>query len=209
METVPSVNSKSLNNNLPIGSRWRGLSITHEQLDQAIDSMTRWWWGGESPGIILAGSTGAGKTSMADIVLGWAIARNIPAKMFNEPELLETIRESYSRDQRHFVKRIAETPLLILDDVGAGHFSAGNKQWYEEIYWMLLDGRNAPGYRTLITTNLMPDKLSRRIGERADSRLREIVLPSFYRLMFDVPDYRRNRNMQPATFSTMPALVAA
>lgn len=180
--------SKSLSNSLPLGSRWRGVEITHQQVDTAIDRLIRWWWGAESPGLLLAGGCGAGKTTLADMVLGWAIARNIPSKFYSEPDLLDTIRESYGRKQTGLVQRLAETPLLILDDIGAGYAKADD--WYQEIYWLLLDPRNRPGYRTLITTNLMPEPFKTRIGVRAASRLRELVPPDFVCLMFDVPDYR-------------------
>ena len=163
------------------------MEITHPELDQAIGKLVEFWFGKMSPGLILAGNTGSGKTALCDIAMGWAATRRLQAEMIEEPDLLERVRNEYG-GRSELVQRLSRAGLLILDDVGVASFS--KKQWYEEIMWRLLNNRHKEGFKTILTTNLMPNEFGERVGIRAKSRLKVVVEAGYYCTMFDVPDYR-------------------
>lgn len=177
---------------MPIGSYWRGLEVTHVELDQAIDKLVKFWWGGFSSGMVLAGNTGCAKTSLAEIVLDWAKGRRMQAEMVSEPDLLANIRNGFADGSSDgYIQWLNWQDLLIIDDVGAGN--VGKMEWYHDILWRLLNNRNKHDRKTILTTNLYPAQLDDRVGDRASSRLREIVEPGYFCTMFSVPDYRRDR----------------
>lgn len=185
--------ANSLSNSLSIGSRWRGLEITHVELDEAIDRLLKFWWEGFSPGLILAGNTGCAKTSLAELVLGWAMGRRYQAEMISEPDLLAEIRKRFSDSTSDgYIQWLNWQDLLIIDDVGAGNVS--KIEWYHDILWRLLNGRERHGRKTVLTTNLLPAQLDERVGDRASSRLRDIIEPGYFVSMFGIPDYRRERH---------------
>lgn len=180
---------RSPSNSLPIGSRWRGLEVTHVELDEAIEKLVKFWWGGFSPGLILAGNTGSGKTSLSERVFNWADSRRLQSEMVNEPDLLGFIRDGYSNGKSDgYIEWLSWQDLLVIDDVGAANI--GKKEWYHDIWWRLLNNRHKYDRKTILTTNLLPKELGERVGVRANSRLKEIITPGYYCLMFGVPDYR-------------------
>ncbi len=178
---------------MPIGSRWRGLEITHAELDQAIDKLLSFWLEDSSPGIILAGNTGCAKTSLAELVLGWAQTRRYQVEMIGEPDLLSEVRKRFADGSSDgYIQWLSWQDLLIIDDVGAANI--GKTEWYHDLLWRLLNGREKYGRKTILTTNLLPVQLDERVGDRASSRLRDIVEPGYFVSMFGIPDYRRERH---------------
>lgn len=191
----------SLNNSLPIGSRWRGLEITHPELDTAITQLMRWWWLGESRAIILAGNSGSGKTTLAQMMEEWGVNRGYRNHFASEIDLLAEIRRRYNDNSSDmYMQHLKAVGLLILDDVGTAHYN--QQQWYESIMWKLLD--SGGHQKILITTNLYPKELSERVGSRGSSRLKELVKPGYYCQLFSVPDYReRSRKNEQPIFATV------
>lgn len=162
--------------------------------------------------VVLAGNPGCGKTLFARILMhavggeyrtidyvngemvsGWSAA------FYAEPHLLDLIRESYAYEggTNQLMSKCRSANLLILDDVGAGYVKDNSSEWYDSLMWRFLDGRKDK--RTLITTNLRGNDLKDRLGERAFSRLKEMMSVGVingrdnFISLFDVPDYRGNK----------------
>lgn len=193
------------------GSRvWNGLDRDwHEEFDRAVKATVKWYQWDIAKGLVLAGDTGSGKTSLARIVYQaaggntpftdqqngeWVTARR--AVMYSEPDLLEDIRSGYgsgdgAKKEAGILRVCRMAQTLILDDVGAAYVKPESQAWYEDIMWRLLNERASGGRKTMLTTNLSPTDLKIRIGKRANSRLKEILAGAeFYVMMFNVPDYR-------------------
>jgi DNA replication protein DnaC len=121
-------------------------------------------------GICFVGSTGTGKTHLACAVLAKAIDRSIPSLFVTVPSLLERIRQAYRDDvDSDLLPRAQNAAFLVLDDLGAEKPTG----WVQEKLFALVNHRYSMELPTVVTTNLMPDELSERIGQRTVSRLAE------------------------------------
>lgn len=185
---------------------WNGLNRDwHPEVDNAI-KQTVDWHKSDAFGLVLSGGYGCGKTSIARIVIKAAggptpmMERDgngdwvqiINAVIYSEPELLAAIKEGYGRNNNDaaIVRRCRQARLLVLDDIGAAYVRDESRPWYEDILWRILNERDKPGKKTMLTTNLSPAELKVRLGGRAHSRLKGLVDEAHYCQMFNVPDYR-------------------
>lgn len=139
-------------------------------------------------GLYLTGSLGSGKTRLAASVLNdlarggarggvaWAVA-----------EWLEGLRRRYhdgGADEFEAQTRTAD--ILLLDDIGAERVT----DWVQERLFLLVDYRYRHSLPTLFTSNLHPDELADRIGERTVSR----IVGMARLVAVDADDYRFEEN---------------
>ena len=138
-------------------------------------------------GALLYGPTGLGKT-FAMVAAMKAISRAMPSRQFGPNVILDEERNTVCKfvDWPEFVAGLdrnenATSQLfawrgpLFVDDVGQEHFAAsGYKQgWAESIFEQFVNRRTGSGLALWVTTNLMPNEMRDRYGERAMSRLAE------------------------------------
>jgi DNA replication protein DnaC len=160
------------------------------------------------PGLLFLGSPGSGKTHLAVAALRGLIARGFEGVFFDYQTLLNQIRSGYDEAsgtmERDAYKRALDTPILVLDDVGAHRV----KDFVEDTVTSIITHRCNQKKATILTTNLRDPEagdqqssgmeadlyskyfLEERIGMRARSRLYEMC-----RLikMPDVGDYRKKK----------------
>ena len=122
-------------------------------------------------GLLLRGPVGTMKTTLAVAVLQCWLHRGGSARFLTMPSLVDNIFAAKSisqEDWNQFEKRLRQTPLLVLDDLGA-EWAAG---------WVLtkVDAIIAERYNrrraTIITTNLGSADMRRRYTDRMIDRLR-------------------------------------
>jgi DNA replication protein DnaC len=107
-------------------------------------------------------------------------------------DILGDMRASYDDDNANmtgFFSRSMNTPLLVLDDLGAEKVTDKNRLWVEEIFYKILDHRIRYCLPTVVTTNATMEDLNSRFGERIMSRLigvSDVV-------MAEGPDYRNRQ----------------
>jgi DNA replication protein DnaC len=125
-------------------------------------------------GLLLKGSVGTMKTTLAVAVLLEYIARGGSGFFVTMPGLLDsifTLKAGRPGEWARFEQRLRETPLLLLDDLGAEH-SEG---------WVLtkVDAIIAERYNrcrpVIVTTNLSTDQLRGIYAERVIDRLRSTL----------------------------------
>lgn len=136
--------------------------------------------------LLLAGPTGTGKTHQAYAALRLlAEARIRPVRWGASScaEIYAQLRPSSGRDTEKVFDRIADTPLLLIDDLGAAKAS----EWTEEVTYRLIDRRYNQCLPMIITTNVSIQLLAERIGDRCASRLAETST----RVILAGPDRRR------------------
>ncbi|WP_369377957.1 ATP-binding protein [Streptomyces sp. cg36] len=106
------------------------------------------------PSLLLWGDTGAGKTHQAYAAIRALTAAGcgVHWQAVKAADLYGQMRPRSGTDPESLLRRIARTPLLLLDDLGA----AKNSEWTEEINFRLLSRRAEHHLPTLITTNLAP-----------------------------------------------------
>lgn len=166
------------------------------------------WYNARSGGLVLMGGCGCGKTHIARRivhafggtapVMAWEEENKRWVSVYNsvfyaETDLLGDIRATYRKDKGSadsILRRCRSAKLLILDDVGIGYVKEDSQQWYESIMWQVLDDRAERNLSTMLTTNLTPNELKIRLGNRAFSRLKGLVKEENVVNLFDVPDYR-------------------
>lgn len=131
---------------------------------------------GRAPWLFLSGGSGTGKTHLA-YAAAWALIGAGQLVVYqNVPDMLAEFRAVLGRS-RAFERNgtgdpppsfddvfsfIRDAPWLILDDLGA----ESDTSWVDEQLYLLIDGRYRERRPLLVTSNLLPEQLPRRIGSR-------------------------------------------
>lgn len=180
----PRFQEKSLANfRAPRGDRER------EAIRSVADSYARSFHPEESPGFVLRGITGCGKTHIAVGILRGVLERGFSGYYCNFVDLLANIRASYDPDhpdsEDSLLEPLEKVDLLVLDDVGAESAT----DWVRDRLYLIINRRYEFKRPTVITTNCDEAELNARIGPRTASRLREMCTDDFP--AFPRQDYRK------------------
>ncbi|MDR0128655.1 ATP-binding protein [Priestia megaterium] len=129
-------------------------------------------WGEES--LILWGVPGNGKSHLAAAIANELDSKGKIVVFISMPELLEKIRSTFNKESHEtedkIMKALQDCDLLIIDDIGAEKVT----EWVEDIIFRIVDGRYRKKQPILATSNLRPDLLADKIGERSYDRLTEM-----------------------------------
>jgi DNA replication protein DnaC len=135
--------------------------------------------------LVLKGGYGCGKTHLAAAIANQRIEMGHPALFVSTPDLLDHLRATFSPssptgyDQRF--EQIRNTPLLILDDLGA----QSNSDWAQEKLYQIFNHRYNGRLPTVVTTNLELEAIEIRIRSR-------MVDPGLVQIIhIAAPDFRR------------------
>ena len=121
-----------------------------------------WFWG----------DVGTGKTTLAMLVSSTALQAGRSVAIYSLPRLLNLLRESLESPGGlvDLLDRLSAVDLLHIDDLGAEH----QTDWVLEQLYSIVNARYEAERAIVATTNLDPDQLAGRLGERTVSRLVEI-----------------------------------
>lgn len=139
-------------------------------------------------GLLIRGIVGCGKTHVAVAILKEVIAKGYTGLYYNMVDLLSDIRATYDNrsplSESELLEELNEPDLLVLDDLGAEK----SAEWVNDRLYLIVNRRYESARPILVTTNLTEEELTKKLGERIVSRLREICegLPPF-----PDEDYRR------------------
>ncbi len=127
--------------------------------------------------LVLAGPSGCGKTHLAAAMANERISRGYPAFFITTPDLLQHLRSAFSPDSEipydEFFNQVRETPLLILDDLGA----QSSTPWAKEKLDQLLTHRFNSQLPTVIVTITPIEELEERMRTRLiDPKLSQICV---------------------------------
>lgn len=104
-------------------------------------------------GLVLAGNNGTGKSHLAAAILHHRVRQGQAGAFVTLPDLLAEIRASFDRDAgvkpTELLDLVSETPLLVLDDVGAERVT----DWAAEQLFLIINRRYQGRLQTIITTN--------------------------------------------------------
>ena len=132
----------------------------------AIDDNVR-----QGTGLLLRGPVGTMKTTLAVAVLQCWLRRGGSARFLTMPSLVDNIFAAKAISQEkwnEFEKRLRQTPLLVLDDLGAEGASGWPLAKVDAIIAERYNRRRA----TVITTNLASAAMRSRYTDRMIDRLR-------------------------------------
>ena len=121
--------------------------------------------------IILSGSTGTGKTHLAQ-----AICYELSGSCVTAGELARVARDAEAGDPddrqeaRRKLRQWVQVDTLAIDDLGAERHT-GSDLFPEVVYTLLEERSKLKNKRTVVTTNLSSQEISQRYGEKVYSRL--------------------------------------
>jgi DNA replication protein DnaC len=136
---------------------------------------------------LLQGGYGCGKTHIAAGIANFAVEMGVPTLFLTVPDLLDTLRFSYSSEDTTFEERFEEirnATLLVLDDFGTENATG----WAQEKLFQIINYRYINRLPMIITSNLSLNE----IDERIRSRLRDPELVSIVNIL--APDYRNPKD---------------
>jgi len=116
--------------------------------------------------LVLTGPSGSGKTHLAAAIANRCIENNRPVFYITTPDLLDHLRSSFDPSSEitydEFFEQVRNTPLLILDDLGA----QSSTPWAKEKLEQLLSYRYNNQLPTVIVSIVPIDELEERIRTR-------------------------------------------
>jgi DNA replication protein DnaC len=116
--------------------------------------------------LVLTGPSGCGKTHLAAAIANQCIEKNRPVFYITTPDLLDHLRSSFNPNSEipydEFFEQVRNTPVLILDDLGA----QSGTPWAKEKLEQLISHRYSNQLPTVIVSILPPDELEERIRTR-------------------------------------------
>lgn len=150
-----------------IPPRYRGSEATHPDVLEWCEG-----YGLGSTSLLILGLTGTGKTTQAYGAIRALAAKGatVEWEAVTEPDLYARLRPREGADSEGEFRRLADAPLLLLDDLGA----AKGSEWTGEITYRLIGHRYDAMLPCLITSNVPVRQLREMLGGRVASRLREM-----------------------------------
>ena len=121
--------------------------------------------------ITICGTPGAGKTFGAKCLMREVLKKGEPAcflTAFEMNSIFLKYHTAFVQDKNTIFEAVLSPELLIIDDLGTEPML---KNVTKEYLYVLVTERQASGKTTLVTTNLGPEHLLDRYGERVFSRL--------------------------------------
>jgi DNA replication protein DnaC len=126
-----------------------------------IDKVLAWQYG--TRGLLLTGESGRGKTRSA-----WHLCRRMAAlgmdiRYFTAQEWFSKLQSqvNYGRDDAgEWIKALAKTPLVFIDDMGQEAVSTSKQDWAASWFFQWVDKRMGNGRPTIFTTNLSAQQMS-------------------------------------------------
>ena len=116
--------------------------------------------------LVLAGPSGSGKTHLAAAIANQCIAGSHPVFYITVPDLLDHLRSAFNPNSElpydEFFEQVRNTPLLVLDDLGA----QSSTPWAKEKLDQLLNHRFNSQLPTVIVSILPIEELEERIRTR-------------------------------------------
>ena len=121
------------------------------EIIKAIKNFINEYKKGTNPkGIYLHGSFGSGKTYLISALFNELAKGGTTSVIIHTPELLRSLKDSFSTDYSEKFYLLKHTPLLLLDDIGAEYLTAWGR---DEVIEPILQYRMDEGLPTFFTSN--------------------------------------------------------
>lgn len=145
-------------------------------------------------GLLFTGRVGSGKTFLACCIANALLEEGVEVLFLVVPDYLDRIRATYDLQRPEYTEidltdAAKSAPVLILDDLGAHHYT----EWARQKIYSLINHRLNFGLPVVVTTNISLEDLEEYLGERTTSRLFEMCRT--FSLLTDV-DIRISRHFE-------------
>lgn len=123
--------------------------------------------------LILAGSSGVGKTHLAAAIVNGRIESGKPALFMSVPEFLDDLRKAISSGKgTDAMDAVKKSECLVLDDLGAERLT----DWVGERLYLVVNHRYMHRLQTVITTNSAnAAELVTRLGDQGERIVSRLV----------------------------------
>ena len=121
---------------------------------------------------ICSKAKGSGKSRLASTISNELIKKGVRNKFASASAILSEIQKTWddkTMSEAEILRNYIEPEVLIIDDLGA----RSGKDWIDERFFMLFDGRYQENKVTIITSNYEPMNLPFK-DERINDRLRDV-----------------------------------
>lgn len=106
---------------------------------------------GENPkGLYIYGNFGSGKSYLTAALFNDLAEKGVKSVIVHVPELIRSIKDSFDKDYSDVFDEVLETPLLLLDDIGAEYLTSWSR---DEVLEPILQYRMDQGLPTFFTSN--------------------------------------------------------
>ena len=132
---------------------------------------------------ILHGGTGTGKTRFSLATIRMLLKKNAEVRWIQATEFEDQLYESKRNygETKTLINMFSDCDFLFVDDFGTETTNEGlEREWYK-----LINNRWSNAKQTVFTTNLDPDEILKKYGERIFSRFKD-----FEYVEFNGPDLR-------------------
>lgn len=129
--------------------------------------------------MLFMGETGLGKTFFSSCIVKRLGDMGISAAFMSAFDMLRTLEgEHFGRVEGDTMEHLLTAPLLVIDDLGA---EPSGSKYYNTFLYNIINGRSNRMLPTIASTNLTPDKIKSRYGNRIASRMLSEFLPVLFR----------------------------
>ncbi|MCR5121368.1 MAG: ATP-binding protein [Ruminococcus sp.] len=140
--------------------------------------------------MLFMGETGLGKTFFSSCIVKRLGEMGISAAFMSAFDMLRTLEnEHFGRAEGDTMGHLLTAPLVVIDDLGA---EPSQSKFYNTFFYNIINGRINRMLPTIISTNLTPDIIKARYGNRIASRMLSEFLP----VLFRGTDIRQQKSAQ-------------
>lgn len=130
-------------------------------------------------GIYLYGSFGVGKSYLIAALFNELAKKNIKSVIVHVPELIRSIKESFDSDYSERFELLKNTPLLLLDDIGAEYLTAWGR---DEVLEPILQYRMDQGLPIFFTSNYDMKELEKHFTLGDDKMKAKRIMERIYQV---------------------------
>jgi len=140
---------------------------TYEKIENWCDKIEK----SDYKNLLISGSTGVGKTYLVECVCNKLIKKEMFVCFYSAfalNNLFLKFHTTFDDSKSTLLDSVLNCDILIIDDLGS---EPKFKNVTEEYFYLISNERLAKNKCTIITTNLLPDEILEKYGERVFSRL--------------------------------------
>ena len=158
---------------------YRGGTYTpNQETQQALDIAAEWLTGNTKTGLIIMGTPGNGKTTLAKAIQRLVNAFRMKDEYGSYIDMrFRTAKDivQLSKEQHEVYRNICHTPLLTIDDFGEEQVDVLDYGNITNPMIDLLSIRYNEQLPTILTTNIGPDRIRQNYGDRIADRFNEFM----------------------------------
>ncbi len=152
---------------------FKNSTATEKNTILAYNTMKKWCdkFPNKILNITLYGNTGTGKTYLTECIANSLISQGVVVHFtsaFNFNNLALKYHTCFEENKNMYLDTLLDSDVLVIDDLGTEPI---NKNVTLEYLYLVINERQLAGKPTIITTNLTPDGVINRYGERIFSRI--------------------------------------